>query len=292
MKACLKVRELLSLSAVVALGLVAGCRGGPEAQSATTAPTRLRAGDAFPPTMLYVGSSTIANFLREAEPVYGKVKFVLDTVPESVGGEAAVRERLCDLAGTAMEPAEETRAEGVQVTLLGTDTIAVLVHPTNPLSNITITDLRRVFTGSVTNWKEIGGPNRPLVPMIVGPKSATGIVFRTLVLQSDDYAGCRLVTPDPEMPKEVEEEPGAIGILSFSFACASGAVKLLRVDGQPPAPSNLGYPLVRPLHLLWWSDNPRAADFAAWCGTDDGEKVLLKCFDRPRILRGPAFIGR
>ncbi|MFQ5928147.1 MAG: hypothetical protein ACE5MK_00495 [Acidobacteriota bacterium] len=60
------------------------------------------------PTLRYAGSSTIAHFIRDVEPVYGQVRFVLDTEPESVGGELAILEGRADLAGVAGHPKPET----------------------------------------------------------------------------------------------------------------------------------------------------------------------------------------
>jgi ABC-type phosphate transport system substrate-binding protein len=200
--------------------------------------------------IVYVGSSTIANFLREAEPAYGKVRFLIDTEGESAGGEETIQDEGADLAGIAAQPEPRTFEADLQVRLLGTDTLGVLVHPDNIVTNITLDQLKQLFTGGITNWKALGGRDLEVVPLVVNPRSATRKVFRTLVLGSEDFIDAREVVPDSDMPRIVEAEPGAIGVVSSSFLCSGGFVRVLSIEGQAPLGSNLDYPLVRPLYLV------------------------------------------
>jgi phosphate transport system substrate-binding protein len=269
---------IVCLAASWSLG---GCSPPPEKPPRPAEPA---ANGQTPPPLLYIGSSTVANFLQEAEPVYGRARFILDTLPESAGGERAIQDRNADLAGVAWDPLEETIERGVRANLIGTDTIALAVNEKNPITQLNLTQLRGIFTGRIKNWKEVGGLDLEIVPMIVGPESATRLVFRALVLGEEDYGDAKVVSPDSRIPMEVEAEPGGIGTISFSFLCAGGVVRVLSVEGSPPLPTSLDYPIARPLYLLWWPDNARAADFIAWTATREGEEVLLKCFGRPRSL--------
>jgi len=230
------------------------------------------------PVLRYVGSSTIAHFVRDAEPVYGRARFVLDTEPESVGGETAIREGRADVAGYAGNPHPETLEMGIVATLIGKDAIAVVVNRANSVRDVTRVQLEGVFTGKIRNWKELGGLDREIRPFIVGPESATRKVFRSAILGEMDYAGCEEVRPDAAVLTRVEREPGAIGQISFSFLGIKGSVKALSVGGQNPEPTNVDYPITRPLYLLWWSGRSRVADFVSWTGTPEAEKILLRRF--------------
>src|SRR5688572_7423256 len=130
----------------VLLSIVSGC------SSASTTPGD--AGAETGPTLLYVGSSTIANFIHEAERPYGNARFIVDSVPESLGGERAVQDGNADLAGVAWEPGEETLALGIQATLIGTDTIAVVVNEKNPVTRLSLEQLRGIYTGKTANRSE------------------------------------------------------------------------------------------------------------------------------------------
>ncbi len=258
--------------------LFPGCRSVPAA-----GPSR--------PRLVYVGSSTIGQFMAEAEPVYGRAGFVIDVAPESLGGETLVRERQADLAGVAREPDPESLELGLRATHIGTDSIAVIVNERNPIDELQLSQLRDIFTGRVRSWKQLGGPDLEIVPLVVAEESATRHVFRDIVLGPASYVGCRVVTPDHRMPMNVEEEPGAIGMISHSFLCAGGVVKVIAVEGNAPVPWNLNYPIVRPLYLLWWPDDPVVVDFIAWTSTREAEAVVLKCFGRRRHLAVPGDLG-
>ncbi len=232
-----------------------------------------------PTTLHYVGSSTVANFIAEAEPNYGTARFVIDTLPESLGGERAISNGSVDFAGVAHEPLVETLQTGVLANQIGVDHLTVIVHQQNPVTELSISQLAAIFSGRVTSWRELGGHDEQIIPFIVGNHSATHHVFRDIVLGADaGYQGCSEVKPDGDLPKRVEEEPGGIGVISVSFVCGAGAVRVLHVDGESPTPPNPAYPLSRPLYLLWRRGHPEIAEFVAWAGSTEGEAVLEKCF--------------
>ncbi len=256
------------------LAVAAGCVGAPNNGGA--------------PTLHYVGSSTIAHFIKDAELACGRARFVVDTEPESAGGEAAILEGRADLAGVARQPNPEVlNEEGLVATRIGQDAIAVVVHQSNPVDGLTRAQLKGIFSGKLHNWKEVGGPDLPIQPYIVGPASATRKVFRSTILGEASYDGCEVVRPDADIPMKVEEEPGGIGQISFSFLGACGHVKALRVDGQEPVPTNPDYPIARPLYLLWWQGRSRVAEFIAWTTTQEAQAVLLKRFALARPTGSP-----
>ena len=237
--------------------------------------------DESQPVLRYVGSSTIAHFIVDAQPAYGSVRFELDTEPESAGGEAAILEGRADVAGVANRPRSETLDAGVRSTLIGRDAIAVVVNAGNPIEGLSQEELRRVFTGQVLNWNELGGQDLAVRPFIVGPESATRRVFRAAILREADYAGCEVVRPDADIAARVRAEPGGIGQISFSFLGSSGEVKAISVGGQRPVPTNSDYPIARPLYLLWWPGRGHVEDFIRWTSSPAARSILLQRFASP-----------
>jgi len=231
-----------------------------------------------PGAIHYVGSSTIANFLRDAAPAYPGVRFVLDTEPESAGGEAAILEGRADLAGVARRPDEDTLAQGVTATLIGYDAIAVIVPPGNPVRELSRAQLKQVFTGKVRNWSELGGADVPIRPLVVSSGSATRKVFRSDVLGAEDYGSCEVAHPDTSMVARVAADPGAIGQISFSFLEDCTDVRPLAVDGQEPTHTNADYPITRPLYLLWWRGRARVAEFIEWTDTEEARAIFARRF--------------
>lgn len=226
----------------------------------------------------YVGSSTIGQFIGDAESEYGRVDFQLDTEPESAGGELAILEGRADIAGVAGEPREATLAAGVTATLVGYDAIAVIAHPGNGVADLSTDELAAIFTGSITNWSRLGGADIPVRPFVVGPASATRKVFRAAVLAEADYAGCELVRPDSEMVQRVAAHEGAVGQISLSFLGERSAVEVLAVDGSRPQRAHTGYPITRPLYLLWWPGRERVAGFVEWTRSTVAQDILRRRF--------------
>ena len=246
-----------------------------------------------PVTIAYVGSSTVAVFLRDAEPVYKAATFELDTSPESAGGERAIVEGRTLFAGIASKPRPATLRAGIAAAQIGRDAIAVVVNARNPVTTLSTAQLRSIFTGTVTSWQQIGGPDLPVEPFIVGPRSATREVFRNAVLDGARYAGCTEITPDSAMLAAVAGSPGGVGQISFSFLNGSrGAtgVRPVAVDGELPDVANFDYPIARPLYLLWREGNAPIEAFVEWTQTADGQRVVMNHFVGIRVVGdiGPA----
>jgi len=242
--------------------------------------------DSGPPARIrYVGSSTVAVLLRDAEPVYRRALFEIDTEPESAGGERAIVAGEADLAGIADNPRPGTLESGVTATLVGRDGIAVIVHADNPLSELSFEQLHDVFTGKLRSWSELGGAELEIRPFIVGPDSATRRIFQRVVLGGAEYAGCREARPDRTMLAAVAAEPGAIGQISFSFldGNASG-LRAIAVGGEVPLVTNFEYPISRPLYLLRREGNPDVEAFVDWVLSDEGQRIVMQHFVGVRVV--------
>ncbi|MDF1696389.1 MAG: putative porin [Saprospiraceae bacterium] len=226
----------------------------------------------------YEGSSTIANFIRDAEPVYGKVSFVIKTDTESAGGELSILEGTSDIGGVAKIPGSRTLSKGVISTLIGWDAIAVITHSDNPVKNLSQDQLKAIFTSKITNWKELGGPDLKINPYVVNKESATRNVFRSRVLGEEDYQGCTIVAPDKKIAATVEQDPGGIGQLSFSFLRNQPDINVLAINGQQASVDNQSYPITRPLYLLTWPGRQLTANFAIWTQTPEAQAIIKKRF--------------
>jgi ABC-type phosphate transport system substrate-binding protein len=255
---------------LLAVALFLGCRTAPGLQRASG-------------NVRYVGSSTVGLFVREAAEVYGAVHFELDTGPESEGGERAIVSGEADLAGSAGTPRQATLDAGVVATLIGRDGIAVIVNARNPVRNLSREMLRGIFTGKVANWREVGGPDLPIEPYVVGPGSATRRVFADAILRGSDYEGCTQAVPDGSILDSVASSAGAIGHISFSFLGKRQDVRPLAVDGQRPSVTNFDYPISRPLYLLWREGDPVVEGFVAWSRSAEGQSVVMRHFAGTRV---------
>lgn len=228
----------------------------------------------------YIGSSTVGQYMREAAKVYTTVEFDINTEPESGGGEMATAAGRTDLGGVARDVKPEILAKGVKTFLIGKDAIGVLVHPDNPVSELSFDQLRGIFSGTITNWKELGGPDLTIDVYLVNPQSATRSVFQAVVMGETPYGGTRITTirPDPKIIDEVGANPGGIGLLSFSFP-DGGRVKRIKPDGEDASVHNMNYPITRNLYLVTKGEPTGAVrEFIEWTLSQEGQAIVKKFF--------------
>ncbi|RXA16158.1 PstS family phosphate ABC transporter substrate-binding protein [Methanosarcina sp. MSH10X1] len=135
------------------------------------------------------------------------------------------------------------------------DGISVIVNPQNPVSELTFGQLRGIYNGSITSWKEIGGDNRPIVAISRDSSSGTYEYFKEEVLLGDEFRPDALTQPATGgIMGEISQNPNAIGYIGVAYLDES--VKGLNLDGgngsAAPSPENITsgvYPLSRPLYF-------------------------------------------
>ncbi len=231
-------------------------------------------------TIQYVGSSTVGQYMHEAVKVYTNAEFDINTEPESGGGEMATAAGRTDIGGVARDVKQEILDKGVKKFLIGKDAIGILVHPNNPVSELSFDQLRGIFSGNISNWKAVGGPDLPIDVYLVNPQSATRGVFQRVVMGDTKYGGKRITTirPDPKIIEEVEKHPGGIGQLSFSFL-GDANVKRIQPNGEEASVNNTNYPITRNLHLVTKGEPTGIVkEFIEWTLSPDGQAIVKKFF--------------
>ena len=235
--------------------------------------TNLLAGD-----IKYEGSSTVGKFINDAKVVYTAANFKVRTKTESGGGEKCSVAGKCDIGGVARNVKQEVLDKGVVATTVGKDAIAAIVHPSNPVGSLSLAQLSDIFSGKVTNWKDVGGPSLPIEVFITGKNSATNKVFKKVVLQGNNYKG-KVVKPDAKIVKLVTKKEGAIGQISFAFIIGNNDVKAVQPDGQEASTANPNYPITRPLNLVTkGAPQGEAKKFIDWALSPEGQAVVKKRF--------------
>lgn len=138
------------------------------------------------------------------------------------------------------------------------DALAVVVHPSNPVSQLTRQQLEDIFRGKITNWKEVGGEDRKIVVYSRETSSGTYEFFKESVLKNKNYMSSSLSMPATgAIIQSVSQTRGAIGYVGLAYV--SPRVKSLNVsyDGTHfAAPTlenavNKTYPIVRPLYYYY-----------------------------------------
>lgn len=158
----------------------------------------------------------------------------------------------------------ESREAAFVTRTVAHDAIAVIIHGDNPIEELTLGQLRDIFTGEVTNWKELGGKNERIRPLIRDRNSGTYEVFQDSVLQKAKFGAnaypCSTMTL---LTRLVEAEPGAIGLTGLLMT-KRGYLKTIRIGETEEGPFYLPtqekvykklYPLHRPLVLCYFKES-------------------------------------
>ncbi len=232
-------------------------------------------------TITYVGSSTVGKFMHAAVEVYDQSSLSINTKPESGGGETAVAGGHADLGGVAREVKPDIVNSGVEKYLVGYDAIGVWVNAENPVNSLTKAQLADIFTGKVTNWRDVGGEDRTINVYIVNPQSATRSVFKKIILGEKDYGGknIRTVRPDTAVLEKTAADRGTIGQLSFALGSNIDGCKKIAIGDQEASVHNPEYPITRPLYLITKGEaQGHVKQFIDWAVSDTGQAVVKRFF--------------
>ena len=208
------------------------------------------------------GSTTvgpIADAFKEAfEKMYPNASITVNKTGSGDGAAALVDGR-CHIATMSrfMKIGEFRQAveKGIMPVAhtVAMDGVCVAVHPSNPVRALTSGQVRQVYEGKITNWKDLGGPDRKIVVISRDTSSGTYETFHGLIMGKNAklFAGVEYVTSNPHMRKRVASTDGAIGYVGLGFV--DSTVRALEIDGVMPNRATITsgkYPVSRPLFMF------------------------------------------
>lgn len=207
-------------------------------------------------------------------------------------GMGALLGRGCDLAA-ASRPATKSELEisqyrGVQIQehVIGSYAVAVVVHAASPVADLTTNQVRDIFTGMLTNWKEAGGPDAPIHLYVRDPISGTHLGFQEVAMEKKPYASnFKTFTNYAGLVAAVAADPHGIGYAGLDLGGQSGA-KAVRIGGVTPdaATVNAGnYPYARALRFFTrQGEAGPALAFMQFVQSPAGQKVVAQTGDVPK----------
>ena len=169
----------------------------------------------------------------------------------SGSGITAVQEGRCDIGLSSRSLKDEEKANGLTETVLAYDGIAIIVHPDNPVADLSLETIAKIYTGEITNWKDVGGEDAEIV--VIGREAGSGTRdgFETI---TDTKDACQLrqeLTSTGDVITAVSQNPAAIGYASL--AAVKDTVKAVTVDGVAPTEETVKdgtYTVQRPFVLV------------------------------------------
>ena len=233
---------LLLLFTTLALFLLPACRTG--SASAEAAPAELER------AIQNKGSDTLVNLALAWAEAYREVDPSLSIAVTGGGsgtGIAALINGTVDIANASRQmkaeeiaAARENGIEPVEFTV-AIDALAVIVHPDNPVSRLTIDQLADIFTGRITNWQAVGGENAPIIILSRETNSGTHVYFLEEVVRKgekgneDIFAPQTLLMPSSVgITSEIRRNPNTIGYDGLGYVTEEEKTIAVAKDSNSP----------------------------------------------------------
>jgi len=195
-------------------------------------------------------------------------------------------------ASREMKEKEITQAAEKGITAVentvASDGIAVIVNPANPINELTQEQIAKIYTGAYTNWKQLGGPDQPIMVLSRESNSGTYVFFQEHVLKMKDYAAhTRLMPATSAIVQSVGADIWAIGYVGLGYAVESeGKVKMLAVKADDTSPAVIPseqtvlsgqYSIARGLYL-YTNGTPegQVKNFVDFCLSPEGQKIAVE----------------
>ena len=169
----------------------------------------------------------------------------------SGSGIQAVEEGRCDIGLSSRCLKDEEKAKGLQETVLAYDGIAMIVNPANPVQELDLETIAKIYTGEITNWKDVGGNDAEIV--LIGREAGSGTRdgFESISGTKDKCQYRQELTSTGDVITTVGSNPDAIGYASL--ASVKDTVKALTVGGVAPSEATVkdgSYVVQRPFVLV------------------------------------------
>ena len=245
-----------ALAAVLALGVLAGCSNTAKPEQtkgtdpvSTNAPAKELAGNVA--TDGSTSMQKVINALGESfVGMNPNVNFTYNPTGSS-GGIKAVSSGTCDIGLSSRALKDEEVNEGLVGTVLAYDGIAMIVNPENPVEDLDLETIAKIYTGEITNWSEIGGNDAGIV--LIGREAGSGTRsgFEEIVGVVDACQYRQELTSTGDVITAVASNPNAIGYASL--ASVKDTVKALKVAGVAPTEETVKdgtYVIQRPFVLV------------------------------------------
>jgi phosphate transport system substrate-binding protein len=238
------------------------------------------------------GSDTVLPLTQKEAEVFMK-KYPGSSIIVTGGGSgvglAALQNSTTDIAQSSrkmkldekmkMQDAGKTFAE----IIIAYDALAVIVNPSNKITQLTREQLEGIYTGKVTNWKDVGGDDMPIVLYSRESSSGTFEFFKEHVLNKKNFAPTAMLMPATgAIVQSVSQTKGAIGYVGLAYL--ESDVKALKVSYDkgityvvPDVDNamNKTYPITRPLYYYYLNTTEKAVKpFVDFILSTEGQKIV------------------
>ena len=220
-------------------------------------------------TISISGSTSVGPLMEKIQEKYEEENSNVTLEIQQNGSGAGIKDVISGISEIGMSSRElkDEEKTSVQGTTVAYDGIALLVNPNNPVKNISLDDVRKIYTGEITNWKELGGKDSPIVVVSREEGSGTRDAFQEIVgYKSEELKKDATISDGSGAVKTtVAGNENAIGFASFEYI--DNTVSALSVNDVEPTAENVKagqYKISRPFILVTKEDTL----------TEEGQKLI------------------
>ncbi|MCI6189053.1 MAG: phosphate ABC transporter substrate-binding protein [Clostridium sp.] len=249
-------------------GALAGC--GDSGSDASTSSASSTGKGNQEVTIAVSGSTSVGPLMEKVAKAYEAKNTNVSIEINQVGSSAGIKDTIngvAELGMSSRDLKDEEKASGVEGTAIAYDGIAVIVNPANKVTNLTLEQLKDVYTGKITNWKDLGGEDGQIVVVSREDGSGTRDAFQEIVgYKSEELvADATIADGSGNIKTTVSGNKNAIGFVSFSYVDNTvNAIELNGVKPEEELAKSGEYKLSRPFLIVTKKDTL----------TDEGKKVI------------------
>ncbi|MHC1595449.1 MAG: phosphate ABC transporter substrate-binding protein, partial [Candidatus Syntropharchaeales archaeon] len=266
---------------VVSAGM-AGCINGTDSDVTSTATPATTPESVV--ELQIAGSTTVLPIAEECARVFME-KHPGSRIDVAGGGSShgikSVAEGTVDIGDASRDIKDSEREAHPELVPhpIAKDGVAIVVHPSNPVNSITMEELRRIYTGEITNWKDLGGVDAEIVLVSREEGSGTRDCFEHAVMKpiNEEITDTAIIQDsNGKVRAAVAGNENAIGFLSLGYV--NQDVKALKLDGVEPTVENVvngKYPISRTLWMITRGDPDQGEEeFLNFVLSEEGQKIV------------------
>ncbi len=219
----------------------------------------------------------VIEYLKEAYMEENSEVKVTYNPTGSSAGIRAVESGSCDI-GLSSRDLKDDEKQNLEGTVIAIDGIAIIVNPENPVTDLTIEQIAKLYKGEITNWSEVGGNDAPVVLIGREPSSGTRDGFESITDTKDECQYSQELTSTGDVVQTVASNPNAIGYASL--ASVKDTVKAVDVEGVAPSTKTIqdgSYKIQRNFVFVTKKDTKltgAAKDFFEFVTSGDADSLI------------------
>lgn len=234
-------------------------------------------------TLAISGSTSVGPLTEKLAAKYEEredIKIEINQIGSSAGITNAIN-GVSEIGMSSRNLKKTEKEKGLEETIIAYDGIVVIVHPSNKVDDLTLEQVKDIFTGKITNWKELGGEEMEIVVVSREDGSGSRDAFQEIVGYSSGelVKSAIIASGNGNIKTTVATNKHAIGFISFEYLDPS--IRPVRIEGVEPTAENVlqqKYKLSRPFLFVYKEENlsPQGRNFIDFILSPEGQKIVLE----------------